>query len=268
LKEQLTLAELDRKKRQKSLILHIIGLVCFFAIWQIACVTELISSRSLASPTKVLETLIDKVTNSKPDGSTLLQHFWMSFRLSFTGFILAVVLGVPLGLVMGYYRIADKFITPIFEIVRPIPPIAWIPVVILTMGIGFNAKVFIIFISSFVGCVINSYVGIKLTNQTLINVAKTYGASDWQIFTKVCIPSSLNMVFAGVRSALNGSWGTLCAAEMLASTSGLGYMIQTGRKLIRPDIILVGMIVIGAVGAIMGAILNSLEEKVAPWRYR
>lgn len=191
-----------------------------------------------------------------------------SLKLSLVGFVAATTIGIPLGLLMGYFRMVDRYVNPIFEILRPIPPIAWIPIVILTMGIGFKAKVFIIFVSAFVGCVINSYVGIKLTNQTLINVAKTYGASDWQIFTKVCIPSSLNMVFAGIRGALNGSWGTLVAAEMLASTSGLGYMIQTGRKLIRPDIILVGMIVIGAVGAILGAFIGVFEKKVAPWRYR
>ena len=162
----------------------------------------------------------------------------------------------------------DSFFTPLFEVVRPIPPIAWIPIVILTLGIGFKAKVFIIFISAFVPCVVNSYLGIKLTDPTLIDVAQTFGASRWQIFRTICIPSSMNMVFTGVRVSLAASWSTLVAAEMLASTKGLGYMIQIGRNLIRPDIIIVGMLTIGLVGALMGWVLSLFEKKVAPWRYK
>ena len=198
----------------------------------------------------------------------MIEHFLVSFQLAFSSFVAAVVIGVPLGLVMGQYKAFDRFFTPIFEIIRPIPPIAWIPIVILVAGIGMPAKIFIIFIAAFVPCVINSYLGIKLTNPVLINVAKTFGASNWQIFTKVCIPSSLNMVFTGVRNALGASWSTLVAAEMLASTKGLGYMIQMGRQLIRPDIILVGMLTIGCIGALLSWLLGLLEKKVAPWRYR
>ena len=104
---------------------------------------------------------------------------------------------------MGYYKVADFLLNPLFEIIRPIPPIAWIPIVILTMGIGMSAKVFIIFVAAFVPNVINSYLGIRLTDATLINVAKTFGASDWKIFTTVCIPSSMNMVFTGIRLSLS-----------------------------------------------------------------
>jgi NitT/TauT family transport system permease protein len=102
----------------------------------------------------------------------------------------------------------------------------------------------------------------------LINCAKTFGASEWQIFTKVCVPSSMNMVFAGIRISLGNSWSTLVAAEMLASIRGLGYMIQMGRTLIRPDIIIVGMLTIGCTGALMGWILGLFEKKIAPWRYK
>lgn len=259
----------NKKKDQKRqlLILTILGLVLFFGIWEIVVRVGIISERNLCTPTKVVQTLIYKLYNTKPDGSTLFVHFLSSIKLSLFGFILAVIIGVPLGLVMGYYKAMDSFFTPLFEVIRPIPPIAWIPIVILTLGIGFQAKVFIIFISAFVPCVVNSYLGIKLTDQTLIDVAQTYGATRWQVFTTICIPSSMNMVFTGVRVSLAASWSTLVAAEMLASTEGLGYMIQIGRNLIRPDIILVGMITIGIVGALMGWVLSLFEKKVAPWRY-
>jgi len=256
------------QKKIRSLFLSIVGLIIFFGFWEFAVRTGLVSGRSLSAPSDVVQTFIAKLTQSKPDGATVWQHFLTSFQLALSGFTLAVIIGVPLGLFMGYFKGMDLFMTPIFEIVRPIPPIAWIPIVILVLGIDMRAKMFIIFVSAFVPCVINSYLGIKLTSKTLINVARTFGASNWQIFTKVCIPSSLNMVFAGVRTSLGASWSTLVAAEMLASTRGLGYMIQMGRQLIRPDIIIVGMLTIGCTGAFLAYLLGLLEKKVAPWRYK
>lgn len=256
------------QERRKNLLLTLAGLVLFFVIWQLAVDTGLVSDRALCSPLELVKTFFDKLKSKNPDGATLLTNTFMSLRLSVSGFFFAVVIGIPLGLFMGYFKAFDKFMTPIFEILRPIPPIAWIPVVILTLGIGFKAKIFIIFISAFCGCVINSYLGVKLTSKTYINVAKTFGASSWQIFVRVCLPSAVNMIFAGVRTALNSSWGTLVAAEMLAATSGLGYMIQMGRRLIRPDIIVLGMFTIGCIGALMGLVLNWVEGRIAPWRRR
>ena len=256
------------RERRKNILLSLAGLVLFFALWEIFVDTGIISERALCSPSKLDGTFISKLASKNPDGATLITNTLTSLKLALLGFLIAVMVGIPLGLFMGYFKAFDKFMTPIFEILRPIPPIAWIPVVILTLGIGLGAKVFIIFISAFCGCVINSYLGIKLTNQTYINVAKTFGASNWQIFTKVCLPSAVNMIFAGVRTALNSSWGTLVAAEMLAATSGLGYMIQMGRRLIRPDIIVLGMFTIGSIGALMGLVLGKIEKKIAPWRNR
>ncbi len=257
-----------KSKKAQLIILSVIGLVVFFGGWELLVHAGVISERTMCAPSTAIQTFVYKLSNTKPDGSTLLVHFLASIRLSLTGFFLAVLVGVPLGLLMGYYKLMNSFATPLFEIIRPIPPIAWIPIVILTLGIGFKAKVFIIFISAFVPCVVNSYLGIKLTNQTLINVAKTFGASRWQIFRRVCIPSAMNMVFTGIRISLGASWSTLVAAEMLASTKGLGYMIQIGRNVIRPDIIIVGMLTIGFTGALMAWILGLFEKKVAPWRYK
>lgn len=252
----------------KYLCMSLVGLLIFFGIWELSVRLGWVSDRTLSPPSTVIGTFIFKLTNANPDGSTLPQHFMQSLKLALSSFVVAVVIGVPLGWVMGYYKVASFLLNPIFEIIRPIPPIAWIPIIILTMGIGMPAKMFIIFVAAFVPCVINSYLGIRLTDPVRINVAKTFGASEWEIFTTVCIPSSMNMVFTGIRLSLNNSWTTLVAAEMLASTRGLGYMIQLGRTLIRPDIIIVGMFTIGITGALLNNILAIFEKKVAPWRYR
>lgn len=184
-----------------------------------------------------------------------------SLQVALSGFLLAIVIGIPLGLVMGWYRLAESFFRPVFELVRPIPPIAWIPLVVVWFGIGLKAKALIIFFSAFVPCVINAYTGIQLTSRTYINVAKTFGASETEIFYKVGIPSSLPMVFAGIRVALGNSWSTLVAAEMLAATAGLGYMIQFGRTIARPELVIAGMVVIGAIGAVLSGILSFTEKK-------
>lgn len=167
---------------------------------------------------------------------------------------------------MGWYKPFNRFIRPIFEFMRPIPPIAWIPLTILWVGIGLKAKAMIIFFASFVPCVINATAGIKSTNQTLINVAKTYGASDFEIFLKIGIPSSLPMTFAGIRIALNSAWSTLVAAELLAANAGLGYMISMGRQFGRVDIIVVGMISIGVLGFIFSWVFMKLERFFVKWR--
>lgn len=246
-------------------LLSISAIVVLLVVWQLVVGTGLVSYRKLAPPTKVLEAFVYKLTNKNPDGAVLAVHFWASFKLAFTGFVLACVIGVPLGLLMGYFKGIDCFVTPIFEIIRPIPPIAWIPVMLLVFGIGQASKVAIIFLAALIPALLNSYAGIKRTSRVLINVAKTGGASKMQIFFRVCVPSAVPMVFTGVKNALSSAWMTLVAAELVSASVGLGYMIQNGRTLSRCDIIIVGMLLIGVSGAIMSGALSLLEGKVAPW---
>lgn len=251
-----------RKERWQLAFLSFLGLFLFFVVWQLASKFGIFNPRLLPPPTKILETLIFKFGNPEPDGNILFVNILASLQVALSGFVLAIVIGVPLGLVMGWYPAVERFMRPIFELIRPVPPIAWIPLVVVWFGIGLKAKALIIFFTAFVPCVINSYTGIKLTNQTYINVSKTFGASNFEIFRKVGIPYSLRMVFSGIRVALNNSWSTLVAAEMLAASAGLGYMIQLGRTIARPDIVIVGMAVIGGLGALLSLLLSKIEMKL------
>ena len=246
--------------------LSALSLAAFLAFWYSIVHFGIISENLLASPEQVLTTFISKLTNRAPDGATLGAHFKASLTLALIGYLSSVVIGAPLGLAMGWFRKVDDIVKPIFEIVRPIPPIAWIPLAILWLGIGLPAKAFIIWLSAFVPSVINSYAGIKLTEPVLISVSRTFGATNWETFLKVGVPSALPMVFTGLRLSLSSAWMTLVAAELLAGSEGLGYMIQMGRTLARPDVIIVGMLTIGCTGAAMGFLLEKLEGKLAPWR--
>lgn len=247
-------------------LLSITGVLAFFLIWQLLVEAGLLEQRYLEKPTKIIALFFSKLTVKEPDGATLLQHIWASLSVSLTGLFMAIVVGLPLGSLMGWYKGLDKFMRPIFEIVRPIPPVSWIPLTILWLGIGLQAKAFVIFFAAFIPCVINSYTGVKMTRQSLINVAKTCGCSKFEIFRKVCIPSALPMMFAGIRVALGNAWATLVAAEMLASTAGLGYMITMGRNFARPDLIVLGMCTIGGIGAIFNGVFSVIEKNVIKWR--
>ncbi len=256
----------QKKENRKYILLSAAGIFTVLFIWQAAVMTGMVNERVLPAPTSILETLIFKLGNKAPDGNVLSVNILASLQVALSGFLSAIIIGVPLGLVMGWWTYADRFIRPIFELVRPVPPIAWIPLVVVWMGVGLKAKALIIFFTAFVPCVINSYTGIKLTSKTLIDVSRTFGAPNYEIFWKVGIPSSLPMVFAGIRVALGNSWSTLVAAEMLAASAGLGYMIQIGRTVARPDIVIVGMVVIGAIGAVLSLILSRAEKYFLRWK--
>lgn len=170
-----------RESRQvmKMRLISIISVIVFLFIWQFVVDQGIMDSRTLPSPSKVLDTFILKFSSKAPDGNTLPTNIFASLQIAMLGFFAAIIVGIPLGLVMGWYKWANRFLTPLFELVRPVPPIAWIPLVVLWMGIGLEAKALIIFFSAFVPCVINAYTGVQLTNETLINVSKTFGASNF-----------------------------------------------------------------------------------------
>ena len=246
--------------------ISVVSFVMFILAWELICRFEIIGPYQLVPPSQVVALFIDKFSNPNPDGALLYQHAAASLSLALVGFVVAVIIGVPLGLFMGWYPGVNMAVRPLFDAIRPIPPIAWIPIAILWLGIGTTAKAFIIFLAAFVPCVINAYTGIRLTNPVLIRVAKIYGASNWETFIKIGIPSAVPMIFTGMKLSLNAAWTTLVAAELLAASMGIGYMIQLGRRLARPDIIIVGMLTIGFLGALMSWILTRIEARFASSR--
>ena len=255
-----------RKSKYQLTVLSIIGVLAFLLIWQFAVMGGLLPNRYVPMPSEVVKLFFVKWVDPNPDGAVLGVHILASLQVALTGFFLAIIIGVPLGLFMGWFRGFESFMRPIFEILRPIPPVSWIPITIIWLGLGLQAKAFIVFFSAFVPCTINAYTGIRQTSPALINVAKVCGASNFTIFRKIGIPSAMTMTFAGIRVALGNAWATLVAAEMLAANVGLGYMIQQGRSFARPDIIILGIVVIGILGVIFTWLLGLVEGKVLGWQ--
>lgn len=251
-------------KRKKYLWLSIVSVLCVLVLWELVTdVLRLMPSYMLPSPLEVCKAFAYKVSGGvNPDGASLWTHIATSLKIALGGYLAGVVIGVPLGIAMAWYKKVDLFAKPLFDLLRPIPPLAWIPLMILWFGIGYGAKVVIIFISSMIACVVNSYAGIKQTRQVHIWVAKTFAATNLQILFRVALPTARPMILTGLKTSLGSAWMALVAAELLASTSGLGYMIQMARQMGRADIIVVGMIVIGLIGAALSSLLDLLTSRI------
>jgi len=265
--EQVALAKSEIKRNNyQNALLSIIGILGFVIFWQILAMSGKVDQRYLSSPLEVINLFLFKLVDKRPDGAVIMVNIWSSLTVALSGFFLAVVIGIPLGFLMGWYKAIDKFVRPIFEIIRPIPPVSWIPLTIVWLGIGLPAKAFIVFFAAFVPCLINAYTGIRQTSETLINVSKTCGASNFTTFWRIGIPSAMTLTFAGIKVAIGNAWATLVAAEMLAASSGLGYMILMGRQFGRADLVILGIVVIALIGTIITQFIGFIENRVLGWK--
>ena len=196
---------------------------------------------------------------------TLYGHLYYSIRRVLIGYVVATVLGIIVGIAMGTSRYAEAIIKPIFELIRPIPPIAWIPLVILWFGVGELPKYAIIFIGSFTNVTLNAYTGAQRVDPTLIGCAKMLGTSDRDIFLRVVLPSSLPQIFAGMQVALSTAWMAVLAAEMIGAQEGCGWIILRGSDTTNIPLVLVGMVVIGVVGLLLATIMRMAERRLCSW---
>lgn len=250
-------------KLDKYAIVSIISICAgIFVWWLVTDGLGLFRSNVLPSPVKVLQTFVKKWYEIKPDGATLLQHLIASLQVALGGYLIGALIGIPLGIFMAWNDKVDMFVRPVFDMVRTIPGVAWTSVMVTLVGIGFLSKALVIFISAMVAMVINSYSGIKQTKTVHLWVGQTFGASNWELLTKVAIPSALPMIFTGLDVALGSAWTTLVAAELLASTRGLGFMIQQARGIFRLDIVIVGMVVIAITGAVLSYIIRFIGNQL------
>ena len=193
-------------------------------------------------------------------------HIWDSFLRVFLGLTLGIILGVPLGLFMGLNRFAKGFFDPLIELYRPVPPLAWAPLVITVFGIDELGKVFLLFMVSFSIMIISARAGASGTQLSKIHAAHSLGASRWQILKEVIFPNSLPEILTGIRVAVGMCWGTLVAAEFLAGTSGIGFVENVARKYMQYEVIWITIFVMGMLGLLFDVTLRKLIDKYIPWR--
>jgi NitT/TauT family transport system permease protein/taurine transport system permease protein len=175
------------------------------------------------------------------------------------------IIAVPLGLAMGWWSRFNAYLNPIIELLRPIPPLAWIPISILWFGIGFEQNIFIIMIGCFFPVLLNTIHGVRSIDPVLVRAARNFCTREITILRRVVLPAALPNIFTGARIALGVAWMVLVAAELVAATSGLGFMIEDARNFLRTDIIFVGMISIGCMGILMEGLLRLLQSRLLVW---
>jgi len=193
-------------------------------------------------------------------------HIWDSFLRVFLGLTMGIILGVPLGLFMGLNRFAKGFFDPMVELYRPVPPLAWAPLVITVFGIDNVGKVFLLFMVSFSIMIISARAGASGTQLSKIHAAHSLGASRWQIVREVIFPNSLPEILTGIRVAVGMCWGTLVAAEFLAGTTGIGFVENVARKYMQYEVIWITIFVMGMLGLLFDVTIRKIIDKTIPWR--
>jgi len=257
---------LGEKIYQEKIILSISSVLGFLFLWYL--ITDLFGFMPaivLPSPEKVFFTIYEKI--SVPVGEEkLFGHIGVSLVRILVGVGIALGLAIPLGILMGWYEDLDSLASPIIEVLRPIPPIAWIPLAILWFGIGLGSKVFIIAIGVFFPTLINTHIGVKFVDPLLIKAAQTLGAKDKNILWEVVVPASIPLIVAGVRIGVGLGMMCLVAAELVAASTGLGYLIMLGGDDLKPELSITGMILIGILGLIADRIILGVERRVIYWK--
>ena len=237
-------------------------LTLLLAAWWLA----VIQTRSVIFPTpwQVVTGTIELIN----DG-TLWVHIGASLMRVGVGFVLAVLVAVPLGLWLGWVKSAYLTLNPLFQILRPISPIAWIPIAILWFGVGNESPIFLIFISSVFPMVVQTTAGVHTIERRYLRAAENFGVSRYTLFREVVVPATLPQIIVGMRIGLGVAWLVVVAAEMIALRSGLGYLIIDSRNAgNRYDLVIAGMIIIGLIGLMLDGTMRLLEGlKSVRWRY-
>jgi len=242
------------------IIKKLIPFIGIIILWQIAAHFTWVNQAILPAPTQILKALFELSASGE-----LFEHALESVKRVAIGFLIASIFGVSLGIISGYFRLFSEIIMPVCEFLRPIPPIAWIPIAILWFGLGDSPAYFIVFIGAFFPIFINCYWGVRQSRLTYLNMARNLGLNKRQILANIILPGSLPGIISGLRIGLGLAWTSVISAELVGAQSGLGYMIQMNRIMLRTYNIIVGMIVIGVIGLLMNYLMHVLEKKLTFW---
>lgn len=240
---------------------YIILPILIILIWEFVSKFGLVPSILLPPISSVVKSFVSQIQSGQ-----LLNDLISSLSRVIKGYLGGAVFGIVFGIAMGISRRTNNFFTIIFNSVRQIPPLAWIPLFILWFGIGETSKVIMIAMGAFFAVLLNTINGIVSVPKEYIEVAKLYKIKKLDLFRKAYLPSAVPSIFVGLRLGAGSSWMSVVAAEMIASSSGIGYRINDARSLMQPDVVIVGMFVIGIIGLLMDVGLRKLSKAVTKWQ--
>ena len=248
--------------------ISVITVIALFALWWVATHYGWIKDLFLPTPERIVTSFADAWKGDIQGGKPLSEHFWWSMFRVFAAFLLAVVTAVPVGIAMGVSRIARGIFDPPLEFYRPLPPLAYLPLIVIWFGIEETAKVVLIYLACFAPLAMAARAGVRGVTIEQINAAYSMGASKWQVIRYVIIPAAMPEILTGMRIAIGFGWTTLVAAEMVSATAGLGQMVLNASNFLRTDVVIMGIVVIGAVAYVFDLLMRRVERALVPWKGR
>ena len=248
-----------------SLGVSLVSAGLMFAAWWIASHSGWVKPLFLPKPEAIWSAFQQSLAGDI-DGHTLYGHFAASVARVFAAFVLAVTVAVPVGLAMGVSRVARGVFDPPIEFYRPLPPLAYLPLMVIWFGIGETSKIILLFLAIFAPVALAARAGVRSVSQEQIQAARSMGASPWQVVLHVIAPGALPEILVGLRIGMGVGWTTLVAAEMVAADAGLGKMVFNAANFLRTDVVMLGTIVIGIVAFAFEMLMRWVEKRAAPWK--
>jgi taurine transport system permease protein len=248
-----------------STAISVVTMLSIFGLWWLASHLGWMPPLFLPTPETVLQRLWESARGNLTDAPLATNFGWSMFRV-FTAFFLACLTAIPVGIAMGVSRIARGIFDPPIEFYRPLPPLAYLPLIIIWFGIDELSKVLLIYLACFAPLAMSSRAGVRSVSQEQIHAAYSMGASKWQVIWHVIIPAAMPEILTAMRISIGFGWTTLVAAEMVAATHGLGQMVLNASNFLRTDIVIMGIIVIGTIAYMFDLLMRFVEHKVVPWK--
>jgi ABC-type nitrate/sulfonate/bicarbonate transport system permease component len=238
-----------------------VGLGLFIGTWTLLSVSGFVPRQFLPTPLDVVARFVELLTTPFA-GATLPQHLASSFQRYLLGLLLAAVIGIPLGLLMGWFRWLDDIVSPMFEGLRFIAPIAWVPFAALWFGTGIGGPVMIIFAGAFPPCLINAYRGARFVDPHLIEASQMLGTGHLRTILEILLPASIPSIVAGLRVAAGLGWQSLVGAELIVAAAGVGFMMVQAQANVSTPTVMTGMIAIGLAGMLIDVLLRNGEALI------
>jgi taurine transport system permease protein len=236
-------------------------------LWWFVTYAGYIKPLFLPSPMGVVDAFLTMLKDGFT-GASFWEHTFVSTMRVFGAFVLACIIGIPLGIAMGMSAVARGIFDPPIEFYRPIPPLAYLPLMIIWFGIDELSKVLLIFLSVLAPLVLGARAGVKSAAIEQIHAAYSFGASRWQVIRMVILPAAMPEIFTAMRVGIGFGWTTLVAAEMVAATSGLGYTVLSASRFLQTPIVIMGIVVIAAIAYAFDHLVRFIERRVVPWKGR
>ncbi|MES4614832.1 MAG: taurine ABC transporter permease TauC [Ewingella sp.] len=249
----------------RNVRLSIATLLVLVVVWWAVTALKLISPLFLPAPQQVLHQLY---VIASPQGfmdATLWQHLAASLTRILIALLAAVVIGVPVGIAMGLNDTVRGILDPLIELYRPVPPLAYLPLMVIWFGIGETSKILLIYLAIFAPVALSAVAGVRSVSQVRVRAAQALGASKLQVLRYVVLPSALPEILTGIRIGLGVGWSTLVAAELIAATRGLGFMVQSAGEFLATDVVIAGISVIALIAFSLEIGLRALQRKLTPW---